>query len=242
MPAIAGFRDDYAAAAALAAAASKALAPAPDLETLLERARSADILAEGIYYSQSPQASLAPYRQALANYEAAYRQFPQSRSLLERMERARWGLASTLLSMDRNAEALALLNDGYRRVEKMVAFDTEDLEAARLLQIIGLDRAQATADVGQFAQAIRLYEENIAGRRAWLARNPNENRRLRDLAVAVKSLGDVQARGGRTVQACATYEEFKVLIAQLGQRGNTAEMDLGYTLDHLRQDEARYCR
>jgi len=209
---------------------------------MLERARAADNVAEGTYYSQSPQASVAPYRAALAAYEAAHQRDPASRTVLERKERARWGLASTLLSMDRNAEALAILEDGQERVAKMVVFDMDDLEAARLLQIIGLDRAQATADVGRFDQAIALYQANIAGRRAWLSRNPGENRRLRDLAIAVKSLGDVQARGGHIPQACATYAEFKGLVAQLGKRGNLAEMDMDYTLQHLAQDERRYCR
>lgn len=239
---VAGFRDDYAKAVALARQAEAALPPAGDLETQLERAKSADIIAEGIYYSQTPQAAVPPYQEALARYEAAQARHPASRTLQERMERARWGLASTLLSMNRNRDALALLEDGHQRVSKMVAFDRDDLEAARLLQIIGLDRAQATADTGNFDKAIALYEANIAGRRAWLARNPDENRRLRDLAVAVKSLGDVQARGGHVKAACATYAEFRGLVAQLSRRGNLAEMDLDYTLQHLEQDERAYCR
>ncbi len=239
---VVGFRDDYAKAAALAQQAEALVRDSKDLDAMLEHAKAADTYAEGVYYSQTPQAAIAPYRKALANYEAVRAAFPASRTAEERMERARWGLASTLLSLDRNAEALALLQEGHERVERMVAFDKDDLEAVRLLQIIGLDRAQATADTGDFQKAIALYKANIDGRRAWLARNPDENRRLRDLAIAVKSLGDVQARGGQVRAACATYAEFRGLVTQLSRRGNLAEMDLDYTLKHLEKDEALLCR
>lgn len=236
-----GWKNEYAAVARMAEETLEILPEAANAETLMERAKASDLLAEATYYSHSPQASVQPYKIALARHEEAHKLYPNSRIIMERMERARWGLASTLLSMNRNAEALRLFDAGLTALEKMVAFDPDDDEAVRLLQIVGLDRAQATADLGRFDEAIIQYRANIAGRRAWLARRADEVRRLRDLAVAVKSLGDVQARGGHTAEACQTYAEFRALVAQMAKKGDLAEMDMDYTLAHLVQDERKYC-
>lgn len=236
-----GWKNDYLTVGRMAQVTLETLPETLDAETLMERAKASDLFAEATYYAISPQASVRPYTIALARHEAAHKLYPNSRIIMERRERARWGLASTLLSMNRNAEALRLFDAGSAALEKMVAFDADDDEAVRLLQIVGLDRAQATADLGRYDAAIALYHANIAGRRVWMEKRPNEVRRLRDLAIAIKSLGDVQARGGHPAEACRTYAEFRTLVAQMAKMGNLAEMDMDYTLAHLAQDERQYC-
>jgi eukaryotic-like serine/threonine-protein kinase len=212
------------------------------LDILLERAKLMDLLGEATFYARSPTASVKPYENAVAMLVAGQRQFPESRRVKRALAYARWALASTILSLNRNAEALKLEEQNAADLQKMVAFDDDDLEARRLLQMVELDHGSALADVGRLDDGIAVLNRNIQDRRDWLKRMPNELRRLRDLAIGVKALGDIQTRHGRTQDGCKSYDEFHRLANEMAQRGNINQMDMAYTFDDLAKMEARYCR
>ena len=237
-----GQKNDFAQVITVAQAAIKTLPADGPLEVMLERARSTDLLAEATYYAVSDQAAVGPYEDAVRLLESAHQRFPTSRIVLQRLARERWALASTLLSLKRQTEALALLTATSADLRQMVAFDSDDQESARLLRMVDLDRAQALADLGRVDEALALLRINIDSRRAWLARDPAELRRLRDLVLAVKMLGDVQVNHIRVPSGCQAYVEFHKLVAQMAARGNLAEMYMDYTLADIAKSEARFCR
>ena len=234
-------KNQYTQAIPVAQSALNLLPPRGTLDEVTERAKAADLLAESVYYGQSAQAAVQPYEDAVGLLEAAHQRFPESRIIMQRLARQRWALASTILSLDRNAEALTLLTATAKDLRQMVAFDTDDEEAARLLQMVELDRAEALADVGRVDEGLVLLRANIDSRQAWFARAPTELRRFRDLVVAVKLLGDVQVRHNRVRAGCLEYLEFHKLVSQMAARGNLAEMDMAYTLKGIAETEARFC-
>ena len=234
-------KNQYTQAIPVAQSALNLLPPGGTLDEVIERAKAADLLAESIYYGESAQAAVQPYEDAVGLLEAAHQRFPESRIIMQRLARQRWALASTILSLDRNAEALTLLTATAKDLRQMVAFDTDDEEAARLLQMVELDRAEALADVGRVDEGLVLLRANIDSRKAWLARAPTELRRFRDLVVAVKLLGDVQVRHNRVRAGCLEYLEFHKLVSQMSARGNLAEMDMAYTLKGIAETEAQFC-
>ena len=123
----------------------------------------------------------------------------------------------------------------------MMAFDPDDMEAARLSQILELDRANALADTGQVERGLAALAANVEDRRTWLARRPQEVRRLRDLSVGVKALGDLRAKYGRTRLACASYAEFHGLVSKMQKVADFSAMDLENTTTDLARQEAKYC-
>ena len=237
-----GQKNDFAQVITVAQTAINILPSEGPLDVMLERARAADLLAEATYYAINAQAAVKPYEDAVGLLELAHQQFPASRLVIQRLARERWALASTILSVKQRAEALALLTATAADLRQMVVFDSDDQESARLLRMVDLDRAQALADLGRVDEALGLLRVNIDSRRAWLARDPAELRRLRDLVLAVKMLGDVQVNHNRVPSGCQAYVEFRTLVAQMAARGNLAEMYMDYTLADLAKSEAKFCR
>ena len=236
-----GWKSEYPPAIANARKALT-LMDAPDsVEAWLEKAKAQDVLAEAIFYHENAGAAVVPYQAAMNTFAEGHRRFPQSRVLMQRLSRARWALGSTLLAVNRNREALAHFETGLVEVRAMMAFDPDDLETARLSQILELDRANALADTGQVALGLAALASNVEDRRAWLARRPQEVRRLRDLSVGVKALGDLRAKYGQTRLACTSYAEFRELVRQMKKVADFSAMDLENTATDLARKEAEYC-
>jgi hypothetical protein len=235
------WKNDFARVIAPAMAALQVLPATTALESYLERAKAMDQLAEATFYTAGGKASLAPYRETVALLETAHRLYPTSRLAILRLDRARWALGSTLLALSRIDEALALLEVSSTDLKQRVAFDRDDMEAARLLQIVELDHAEALTDANRVGEGIALMQANIAERRAWLALHPVEPRKLRDLAIGVEQLGDIQTKHGRVGDGCRSYAEFETLVAAMRKIGDFAQMDMADTMDDLAQQERKYC-
>ncbi len=235
------WKNDFSGVIPKARAALAILPVSNDLDGLLERCKAMDLLAEGLFYAVGAKASLQPYRDTVTLLESTTRLYPNSPLAALRLAHARWALGSTLLSMDRYGEALALLSKTAFDLQGMVAFDPDDLEAARQLQVVRLDQAEALTDNHRVAEGLAMMKANIQARRDWLAKRPGEPRRLRDLAIGVEQLGGVETRHGRVAEGCGAYAEFRALLAQLARMGDIAQMDMADTLDDLATQERRYC-
>ena len=95
--------------------------------------------------------------------------------------------------------------------------------------------------MGQVEAGLTVLKANVEERRQWLALRPQEVRRLRDLAVGVKNLGDEEAKHGRTAQACGRYDEFRGLVARMKTSADFAAMDMANTMADLAKMDAKYC-
>jgi hypothetical protein len=55
------------------------------------------------------------------------------------------------------------------------------------------------------------------------------------LAIAIAGLGDIQADAGRGAEACATYDQEKLIFDDLRRRGRLTGLDQEHALRLLRE-------
>lgn len=209
-------------------------------ETMIQRSAARDLLAEGIYYSVSPKASIASYRAALAMLEHAAQRYPGDQIVSRKRARAQWALASSLIDSGNPLEALRLLETSSATIRRIVVAEPRDADARRMLRITENARGQALVAVGRVDEGIGLFKANTAERKSLLAARPHDPMRLRDYMVSVKALGDIQTGNGRTHEGCRTYAEARDLIARLDRDGILTGMDRRTRAD-VENRTRRYC-
>lgn len=233
----------YAEGVALARQALAALPPPRpgDTAAQLNAARAWDLLAEGIYYAGDEAGSVEPYRREVALMQAAARAQPNNPLVLRSLARSRWGLGSTLLSINRSAEALVVLDAGIADAQRLIALDAADQDARRTLGVVTMAKAQALAGVRRFDEAVGLLNEQVRLRGQVWAAAPDQAEAARDYAVAVASLGDVLADAGRKDAACAAYAQGRSAFDALAARSRLTGLDQEHGLRLLESRAKQVC-
>jgi serine/threonine-protein kinase len=236
-----GWQNRFPESVADARAATREKLPADPLEAALLSARTADILAESIFYGGDHEGAIEPYRRQLAILGEALKQWPGERRVRRNYARATWALGTTLIDLDRYREALPLLEEGREVVGALVAEDRDDKDAERVANIQEVAYAQALSGVGRASEAIAVMSATVEHRRqAWLA-TPDEARRMRDYTIAIAALGDMLAENGRTAQACSTYATADAMFETMKKRGKLIDADRVYSYRLLAEARAHYC-
>lgn len=228
----------------IAAAHAGLTAPAASKpqEARLIEASLYDLLAESIYYDGRKADAEAPYRRQMDILAAAARQWPGDPAITRRLSRSRWALGTTLLSLERPREALGLLRLGERESRAIAEADLADADAARMHRIIVDAEAQTLAALGQPARAADLLREGVAERRALWQEHPAEAMRLRDYAMSLAMLGDVEVAAGRKADACGRYDEVEGIFGHLARGGRATALDSDSTLRLVREAREEHCR
>lgn len=229
---------------AIAAARSGLAAPAPadPRAGIVRQASLSDLLAEALYYSGEIGAAEAPYRRRVQLLEQAKERWPADPEIVRQLPRSRWALATTLLELNRPAEALPMLDRGLEEARAVALFDTADADAARALQITLAARAQALAGVGRISEAVDILQANADHRRRLWEDDPGETMRLRDYAVGISMLAEVEHQAGRTAEACRHYLEFEQVFTELRTSGRATALDDESILKTNRDQRAKRCR
>lgn len=236
------WQNRYDAAIAAARSAMRQPLPADPREAALLSSRIADILAESIFYRGDHAAAVAPYRKQLSILTDARKRWPDDAKIRRNFARATWALGTTLIDLGRFAEALPLLEQGLTEIRAMIAQDRDNADAVRMLRIQEIAYTQALGGVGRAEEAIAMLKVNVEQRRqAWLAQ-AGEAMRLRDYAIAIAALGDLQAEHGRTTDACRTYDQAEIMFGRLKRDGKFIDLDRDYSYRLLGEARARYCR
>ncbi len=236
-----GWKSDYPRAVATGRKALAAIPDNADFQTALDRGMTADTLAEALFYGENGAVAEPVYRQSMAALQRAVALDPSSRLARSLLARAGWTLGSTVLANGKNAEALAILEQGRREWLVVIASDPDDQESPRSLRILEEARADALAMNGRVDEGIELVSSILAERKAvWEARK-SEARSLRELTLGTKALGDMQVVHGRVAAGCATYRDFVALVDLMRKTTDFKAMDMGYTLDHYKRHSARFC-
>lgn len=236
-----GWQNRYAESVADARAALRQPKPADPLAAALLTARIQDVLAESIFYLGEPAAAVTPYRDALATLQTAIDRWPADRKVRRDYAKATWSLGTTLMELDRDREALPLLERGRAIAQDLVAQDRDDTDADRVMGIIELAYAQALSGVGRAEEGISTMAAAVERRRLAWQRSPAESRRARDYTIAIAAFGDLLAENGRTAQACRTYSDAEAMFDGLRRRGKLIESDQTYSYRLLAESRARYC-
>ena len=102
--------------------------------------------------------------------------------------------------------------------------------------------AQTLAALGQPARAADLLREGVAERRALWQEHPAEAMRLRDYAMSLAMLGDVEVAAGRKADACGRYDEVERIFGHLARGGRATALDSDSTLRLVREAREEHCR
>lgn len=200
-----------------------------------------DLLAEGLYYGGRVAEAEAPYRRCIDLLEDARRRWSADPSIARRLPRARWALGTTLLELKRPAEALPMLHQAAAEAQAIAAFDTDDADAARAVQIHLNAEAQALAALGRHAAAIAILSDGVEVRRRIWRQSPDEAMRLRDYGVALSMLADVEFAAGHAKAACDRYGEVEAAFAELRRVGRATALDDDSTLKMARTNRVKRC-
>src|SRR5581483_2781585 len=95
-----------------------------------------------------------------------------------------------LLQLERNAEALPLLQAGLSIANANTAFDASDATAQRDVRILQNAVGQAFTGLRRYDEAVAVLRQAVADRRQALQASGRAPQAERDLAVGITSLAD----------------------------------------------------
>jgi eukaryotic-like serine/threonine-protein kinase len=194
----------------------------------LEVARLYDLQAEAIYYSGKPPAAEAPYRKQLQLLQALQKKLPDDMQVARQAQRAAWALGTTLLELQRPAEAEPILAEAQRGAGELRRLDPQDPTLVRSETVLLLAHAQALVGLKRFDAAIPVFRAGVALRLAARQASPDDFGVLRDYAVAVNMLADALADAGQPRAACAEYATSRRLFSELQSAGKLTQLDQDY--------------
>jgi eukaryotic-like serine/threonine-protein kinase len=203
-------------------------------------ARAYDAVAESLYYRGDEDGAEAPYRRQAELLSALADRHPGNPSYGHGSARADWALGSTLVGLERSADALPLLERGLRRARANLEFDPQNEEARRMLRTLGAAHAQALSGVGRHDEAVSRMRELLAERDA-IRRAVGTAEAERDHAVLMGAMGETYQDAGRRGEACATYRAEVEAFEQMDARGRLTELDRAYSLRLGREGVERNC-
>lgn len=238
---IAQWDADYPAALAAASSAERQLARDISLPALILRSRAAEARGDVIWYGGDNKGAVPAYREAVAVLEDAVRRYPARIRALRRLGHARWALASALADSGNVAEGLRQIEQSSAELRRVVAFDPADDDARRHLHISENARGGILVQAGKVDEGLALLAATAAERKALWQAHPGEARRMRDYAVEVKPLADLQAKAGRLREACANYAEARRVFELMDKAGRLTAQDRADQLGNILKSQDKYC-
>lgn len=231
----------YPQAIAAADKVDRELAGDVSLAALILKARAAEARADSVWYGGDNAGSVPAYRQSVTILQDAARRYPDSIHALRRLGHARWALASALADTGAVNQGLAEIEQSSRELRRVVDFDTADDDARRHLHISENARGGILVQADRVDEGLKLLADTAAERKAiWMAR-PDEARRMRDYAVEVKPLADLQAKVGRMREACVTYAEARRVFELMAKMGRLTAQDRTDQLDNILKAQEKFC-
>ncbi|HEX8443235.1 MAG TPA: serine/threonine-protein kinase [Allosphingosinicella sp.] len=222
--------------------------PPNDYKGLVTQAYATELLGDATYYSDPTIGvanSIAVYRRLIRQWEAIGIRWPGDPLASRRVPMARYSLATTLLGHDPATgarEAEALLAKASREMRAVSEAEPSDRETARQYMVVRGGHGQALAALRRFDEAIAIARELIAFRLEEWRSAPTEPRRLREYAVSIAILADMEADAGREASACWRYGKVMQLFEQLRRIDRQVRLDEDYGVRLVRQRQARHCR
>lgn len=202
-------------------------------------ARAYDALAESTFYQGAPAAAVAPYQASLALRQGLLSEQPRDPQRRLDLARAQWQIGSTFVDLDRNAEALPILQAGLANAREVAAFDAADAGAQRQVRILAIATAQALAGLRRFDEAIPMLLGSVEERRRLMIVSGGRPQAVRDYSVAIASLGDVYAQAGRHAEACESFRQASAVFEDMRRSGALTRFDADYPMQSLARSLAQ---
>lgn len=132
---------------------------------------------------------------------------------------ALWKRALVTYALEDDAASLTDLEEARAIIDPLILRDPDDMGLFRLRLSLLSQQALSLRYLGRHAEAIATAEENVAGRRRLAAMEPANDALMRELAGALRVLGEARGEAGDKAGACP---EFREAVAIVEARGETA--------------------
>ena len=134
-------------------------------------------------------------------------------------------VATMLPQPGESPRALGMLNEARDILSRVLYFGENDMLSSRLL-VIDAARASVLGSLGRYAEARDVAAQLLSQRRARFAALPNDHSRRREVATALRRVGDVEQQAGRADAACVAYREAGALWDEMEKDGTLLGFDL----------------
>jgi serine/threonine-protein kinase len=209
---------------------------------ILQRVRLFNILAESMYYAGDVPAAERVYRDEYLWLAEVARAMPRDMTLNRAFAQSSWQLGSTLLELNRGAEAETVLAQGHALYAQLVVLEPDDRELARSLDITANAHAQSLALLHRFTEALAVLERSSVMRHGLWLDEPTNWSAARDYAIVLAMLADVRADAGQTQLACRTYRDVLDTAERLRSAGHLSQLDQEYALRRVHERMAVHCK
>jgi eukaryotic-like serine/threonine-protein kinase len=210
---------------------------------LRRRVRLLDIFAEGHYYTNEIDASVAPYRESLAIVRDLAKEEPLSLSALRMVSRSEWALGAVLieLSPPQAKEAEQLLAAALQRSKELRVLEPANKEAIRTESVFASTYAQALGALGRLDEAESRLKDAVQTRFDLWQASPENWGIARDYVISVWALGDTQIRRRATGRACDSYAIAVDMLERMRKAERLTKLDEETTLRPIQEKVAQYC-
>jgi serine/threonine-protein kinase len=133
-------------------------------------------------------------------------------------------VASQLLSGGESRRALEMLDAARDTLARILHFGANDELAGEAL-VVESARVLALSTLGRIPEARRAASDLLAARRARLAAAPSDLQRDREVAIALRRLGEVEQVAGARAQACAAFAEAAAIWDRQAREGRLLPFD-----------------
>lgn len=136
--------------------------------------------------------------------------------LMRRAILSRWKRALVTYAMENDEASLKDLDAATAMIDPLLVRDPDDMGLFRIKLGILSQQALSLRYLGQHAEAVAHAEQNIAGRRRLAGQEPSNVALKRELAGALRVLGEARGEAGDKSGACAAFSEALSLIGADG--------------------------
>jgi tetratricopeptide (TPR) repeat protein len=236
------WRQHYPDALAEAQRAAAILPQADTLDALSLRSQALTVQADMLFNSANPAASLPVYRAALVPLERAVQLYPRNALAHRRLANLLQNFGQSLPGAKEPREAPAILRRAIAEDETLVAFDSDDTDAPRNLNIARESLAAALIGIHDYAGGFAQFQQTEdTMRAAWLTR-PGEERLLRDYAVVVGNYADELGANGRFAVACTKWPLSLDLYGQIDRKGHLSAQDRTIFVARMTESQRLHCK
>lgn len=133
-------------------------------------------------------------------------------------------IAPLLPAPAQSAQSLALLDEARDIYRRILHFGTHQRIAGDLL-VVEAARANALAALGRFTEARATAALLLAERRKRFAAEPLEHNRHREVATALRRVGEVELLAGQRAAACAAFRDANEIWTSMERAGTLLGFD-----------------
>ncbi|WP_425228355.1 hypothetical protein [Sphingomonas sp.] len=200
-----------------------------------------DRIGDALYYGGDIPGSLAPYREADALIDRMIATRGAIPTWLIRKGESAFNISGSLGDMPgREADALAVAQDGIASLTQLLGFGPDAAAEKKLLVLLG-QKAALLDQLGRTHDALTPSLASVSLRERRLAGSPGDAQRRRDLAIGIAPYAELLAKDGQPRPACAAAGRAVAIWAGLQREGTLGVLDARKNAPHAQTLQRNFC-